>query len=178
VKITGSYTLRAPRDRLWPILFDPVQLMSLIPGCDRIEADGADAYRGAITMHLPAINGTYRTVIRILDRREPEHCRLDGEAAGPGGTVRGQAAFTLQEADGGTVAQYEGAAIISGPLGGMNPRFVEGVAQQLIKQTLARLDAQAMAAIAAETAGAPLPRPGLWARFVAWLRKTIARAQG
>lgn len=175
MKIAGSTTLRAPRDRLWPILFDPVQLMSLIPGCDRIEADGPDAYRGAITMRLPAISGTYRTAIRVLDRREPEYCRLEGEAAGPGGSVKGQAAFTLRDTGGATLAEYEGSAIISGPLAGMNPRFVEGVAQQLIKQTLARLDAQALAAMAAEAEAVPVARPGLWARFAALLRRVFDR---
>lgn len=176
MKITGAYTLNAPRDRAWPIIFDPVQLMGLIPGCDQIAADGPDSYRGAITLRLPAISGSYRTAIKILDRREPEFCLLDGEAAGPGGSVTGQATFTLREVDGGTQVEYEGNAIISGPLAGMNPRFVEGVAQQLIKQGLARLDAQAAAAMAAE-AGAPAPvrRASAWTRFVSWLRGLLAR---
>jgi carbon monoxide dehydrogenase subunit G len=175
MRIAGVYTLSAPRDRAWPIIFDPLQLMGLIPGCDEIEAVGPDSYRGAITLRLPAVSGAYRTAIKILDRREPEFCRLEGEAAGPGGAVKGQAAFTLREADGGTLVEYEGDALVSGPLGGLNPRFVEGVAQQLIKQGLGRLDAQALAAMAAEAAAAPAPRPGLWARFKAWLRRLFAR---
>ena len=176
MRITGTYTLNAPRDHAWPIIFDPVQLMGLIPGCDQIEADGPDSYRGAITLRLPAVSGTYRTAIKILERREPEFCRLNGEAAGPGGSVTGQAAFTLREADGGTLVEYEGGAIISGPLAGMNPRFVEGVAQQLIKQGLARLDAQAVAAKAVE-ASAPASGRGAstWAQFVSWLRTLLAR---
>jgi carbon monoxide dehydrogenase subunit G len=175
VKISGSYTLRAPRDRAWPIIFDPVQLMGLIPGCDQMEADGPDSYRGAITLRLPAVTGTYRTAIKILDRREPEFCRMDGEAAGPGGSVKGQATFTLRQADGGTLVEYNGDAIISGPLGGMNPRFVEGVAQQLIKQGLGRLDAQALAAMAAEAAEPVPARRGILVRFAAWLRRLVSR---
>jgi carbon monoxide dehydrogenase subunit G len=175
MKITGAYTLNAPRDRAWPIIFDPVRLMGLIPGCEQIEADGPDSYRGAITLRLPAVSGTYRTAIKIVDRREPEFCRLSGEAAGPGGSVTGKAAFTLHEVDGGTLVEYDGDAIISGPLGGMNPRFIEGVAQQLIKQGLARLNVQAVAAMAEEAESAPPSRPGLWARFVAWLRGAIGR---
>jgi carbon monoxide dehydrogenase subunit G len=174
MKIAGAYTLSVPRDRAWPVIFDPVQLMGLIPGCDEIVADGPDSYRGAITLRLPAVTGAYRTAIKILERREPEFCRLQGEAAGPGGSVKGQAAFTLREADGGTLVEYEGDAVISGPLAGMNPRFVEGVAQQLIKQGLGRLDAQALAAMAAEAAASPAPRPGPWSRFKAWLRRLFA----
>jgi len=176
MKIAGSYTLKAAREHAWPIIFDPIQLMGLIPGCDEIEADGPDSYRGTITLRLPAVSGAYRTAIKILERREPEFCRLDGEAAGPGGSVRGKAAFTLREADGGTVVDYEGDAVIAGPLAGMNPRFVEGVAQQLIKQGLERLDAQAAAAMAAEAKAIPVSRPGLWARFVVWLRGVVGRA--
>lgn len=178
MKITGSYALRAPRHYAWPIIFDPTQLLGLIPGCEQIEANGPDSYRGTITLRLPAVSGTYRTAIKIIDRREPEFCRLEGEAAGPGGSVRGQASFGLREADSGTLVEYESDAVIAGPLAGMNPRFVEGVAQQLIKQGLARLDAQAVAAMAAETAAAPAARPGVWARFAAWLRRLFGRAAG
>jgi len=173
MKIAGSYTLAAPRDRVWPIIFDPAALLDLIPGCDQIESDGPDSYRGTITLRLPAISGTYRTAIRILDRREPELCRLDGEAAGSGGSVRGQAAFTLSDADGGTLVEYEGDAIIAGPLAGINPRFVEGVVQALIRQGLGRLDAQAAAAMAVEAPAAPARRPPLLARLMAWLRGVV-----
>jgi uncharacterized protein len=177
MKIAGSYTLTAPRDRIWPIIFDPAQLMELIPGCDQIEADGPDSYRGVITLRLPAVSGSYRTAIKLLDRRAPEFCRLDGEAAGSGGSVQGQAAFTLSETGGGTLVEYEADAIIAGPLAGMNPRFVEGVAQALIRQGLGRLDARAAAAMAAEAATTPVraERPGAWARFVSWLRRLLAR---
>ena len=178
MKIAGSYTLTAPRDRVWPIIFDPAQLMELIPGCDQIEADGPDSYRGAITLRLPAVSGSYRAAIKVLDRRAPEYCHLDGEAAGSGGSVRGQAIFILREADGGTLLEYDGDAIIAGPLAGMNPRFVEGVAQQLIKQGLARLDAQAVAAMAAPAKVTPAQQRGVWARLVTWLRGLFGRVVG
>lgn len=176
MKIAGSYTLSAPRDRVWPIIFDPAALLDLIPGCDQIQADGPGSYRGTITLRLPAVSGTYNTAIKILDQREPEFCRMDGEAAGSGGSVKGQATFTLREADGGTLVEYEGNAIITGPLGGMNPRFVEGVAQALIRQGLGKLDARAAAVVALQAAGpAPMKRPGAWGRFVAWLRRLVSR---
>jgi carbon monoxide dehydrogenase subunit G len=179
MKIAGSYTLAAPPDRVWPMLFDPAVLLDLIPGCIQIESDGPDAYCGVITLRLPAVSGTYRTAIQVLEQREPEFCRMDGEAAGAAGSVKGQAAFTLRAVNGGTLVEYEADAIISGPLAGMNPRFAGGVAQQLIKQGLARLDARLAAAMAAEAAVAPAPvepqEKGLWARFVAWVRGLFGR---
>jgi uncharacterized protein len=177
MKIAGSYTLSASRDRVWPIIFDPAQLMELIPGCDQIVEDEPDSYRGAITLRLPAVSGSYRTAIKVLERRAPEYCRLDGEAAGSGGSVRGQAAFTLREAGGGTLVEYQGDAAIAGPLAGLNPRFVEGVAQAMIRQGLGRLDAQAAAVEAAEAAKTPVPvgRWVAWVRFSSWVRRLRTR---
>jgi len=89
--------------------------------------------------------------------------------------VRGQAAFTLWQAGGGTLVEYEGDAVIAGPLAAMNPRFVEGVVQALIRQGLGRLDAQAAAEKAAEAAAAPARRPPLLARLRTWLREVLGR---
>jgi carbon monoxide dehydrogenase subunit G len=177
MKIAGSYTLVSPRRLVWPLIFDPAALLELVPGCDQIQADGPDSYRGIITLRLPAVSGSYRTAIRIVDRREPEFCRFDGEAAGSGGSVTGQATFTLREVGDGTIVDYDGDAIIAGPLAGMNSRFIEGVAQTLIRQGLGRLDARVAASMAAEASiSAPVEHPGIWRRFLAWLRKLFDRA--
>ena len=37
VEIVGSYMLEASIDEVWPHIFDPASLMSLIPGCQQLE---------------------------------------------------------------------------------------------------------------------------------------------
>ncbi|MGZ4626653.1 MAG: SRPBCC domain-containing protein, partial [Kineosporiaceae bacterium] len=41
VKINGTATLNAPRDRVWAALNDPAVLVRTIPGVERLEAVGA-----------------------------------------------------------------------------------------------------------------------------------------
>ena len=150
MRITGSYTLDAPREQIWPLLFDPASLLQAIPGGEQIEAVGPDEYRGRVNLRLAAVGGQYDTSIKILEQIRPSHCRMSGDASGAGGSVKGEVVFDLQEAAPGTLVTYEGDAEIAGPLAGMNSRFVEGVAQTLVRQALGQLNAQLQSATAAQ----------------------------
>ena len=60
---------------------------------------------------------------------------------GPG-AVNGTASFKLSEAGGQTTINYEGQGLITGPLARLNDRFIEGIANTLINQGLAKLSQQ------------------------------------
>jgi carbon monoxide dehydrogenase subunit G len=177
MKIAGQSTLDAPADAIWPLIFDPRTLMQLLPGCDQVEQVAPDEYRGRLTLRVPGIAGTYETWVRVLESEPPRLCRFRGEAAGPGGSVQGQASFSLQPDAGQTHLAYQGDAVIGGPLAAMNPRFAEGVAQTLIRQGLARLPELAReraAAVQVASPAEPTSAPGA-ARWTAWL---VARFAG
>jgi carbon monoxide dehydrogenase subunit G len=172
MKIGGQSILDATAEAIWPLIFDPRTLMQLLPGCDQVEQLAPDEYRGRLTLRLPGIAGTYETWVKILEYEAPHFCRLQGEANGPSGGVRGQAGFSLQPEAQQTRIQYQGDAQISGPLASMNPRFAEGVAQTLIRQGLARLPelARERAAAAQTTASAAPGVPTRGAqRWPSWL---------
>ena len=59
MKINGTATLNAPRDRVWAALNDPAVLVRTIPGCERLEALGDDRYRMTVTAGVASIKGTY-----------------------------------------------------------------------------------------------------------------------
>jgi len=42
VRVEGSFTIRAPREAVWSLLFDPQVLMKLMPGCQRLERVAED----------------------------------------------------------------------------------------------------------------------------------------
>ncbi len=151
MKINGSYSLDASRVEVWPHIFDPAELASLIPGCQRLEQVSPDEYHGTFMMWLSAISGAYETTVRVLEREEPERCRFEGEVTGPTGRVTGTATFSLAEDNDQTLLTYEAQGILSGALARMSPRFVEGVAKTLINQGLDKLnrDLQAERAAAA-----------------------------
>ena len=144
MKIASHYTFTAPRERIWPLIYDPVVLAGLVPGCERLEQVSPDEYRGQIQLRLPAVVGTYQTYVKLLERKEPGYCLFAGEVTGSPGTIKGTASFRLQALnEHETLMAYEGQAVISGPLGQLDSRFIEGIASTLIKQGLGKLNQQA-----------------------------------
>ena len=151
MKVNGSYTLDATHVEVWPHIFDPAELASLIPGCQRLEQVSPDEYHGTFMMWLSAISGAYETTVRVLEREEPARCRFEGEVTGPTGRVTGTATFWLAENNDQTLLTYEAQGILSGALGTDRPRFVEGVAKTLINQGLDKLNRDLQAERAAAT---------------------------
>jgi carbon monoxide dehydrogenase subunit G len=142
MNIRGSRTLDAPRDAVFAAILDPNTLLGVIPGCREIEQTSDDEYRGLISLRLPGMVGSYRTVVRVVESDAPSFGRLDGEVVGALGSITGHASFRLAEADGRTTVDYEGEATIGGPLARLDGRFVEGLAGTLINQGLGNLNAR------------------------------------
>ena len=140
MKVHGTHTLNAPRAAVFAAICDPDVLLGVIPGCREIEQTGDTEYRGLISLRLPGIVGTYRTVVRLVDSEAPSFGKLEGEVEGSLGTIKGHATFRLAESGSGTRIEYEGHAVIGGPLARLDNRFIEGLAGSLINQGLRNLD--------------------------------------
>jgi uncharacterized protein len=178
MNIAGSYDLDAPAERIWPLIFDPAELLQLIPGCEQIEQISPGEYRGRLNLRVAAVGGTFQTTLKIIDQQPLSYARFEGEAAGPGGVIKGQATFRLSEAGPQTNLTYEGQALITGPLGNLNSRLVEGVAQALIHQGLDKLNAQLQAQAAASLTSHSQQnseRGGIWRKPIGWLKRLVGR---
>lgn len=142
MNITGSRVLNAPRAAAFAAILDPATLLAVIPGCSEIEKVNDAEYRGQIALRLPGAAGRYRIVVRLVAADPPASGRLQGEVAGPLGSISGTAYFRLAEDGDRTAVEYDGQAVIDGPLARLDSRFVEDLAGSLIGQGLERLDAQ------------------------------------
>ena len=142
MNIRGSRTLDAPRAAVFAAICDPNTLLGVIPGCREIEKVGETEYRGQISLRLPGFVGTYRTIVHLVEADAPRYGRLEGEVVGTLGSIKGQASFRLTEAGGRTTVDFDGEAVIGGPLARLDSRFVEGLAGSLISQGLGTLESQ------------------------------------
>lgn len=132
--------MNAPRAAVFAAICDPGVLLGVIPGCREIHKTSATEYRGLISLRLPGVVGSYETVVHLVDAVAPSYGRLEGEVVGTLGSIRGHATFRLTEDDGGTVVDYDGEAVIGGPLARLDSRFIEGLAGSLIGQGLGNLN--------------------------------------
>jgi carbon monoxide dehydrogenase subunit G len=134
VKVEGSYTFDAPRDRVWAVLMNPDALKSCVPGCETLTPNGENAYEATLKVGVAAIRGTYKSTIRLTDLEEPTSYKMNVEGKGGAGFVRGVAEIALEERDGTTVLNVMGDGNVGGTVAGVGQRMLGGVAKMLMGQ--------------------------------------------
>lgn len=142
MKITGNYTIDAPRDQVWAALNDIEVLARIVPGCERLEEVGENEFEGTVKIGIQSIRGIYNGRIRIEDMRPPEHYRLVAHGRSANGVVDGSGEVDLVEQNGQTILTYEGNANVGGTLASVGQRLIQGAARQLINQSLKALTEQ------------------------------------
>jgi len=154
VKISGSYTIDAPRDVVWEALNDIEVLARCVPGCERLEQVGDNEYEGTIKIGIQAIRGVYSGRIRIEDIDPPNHYKLIASGKSANGVVDGVGTVDLVAQDGKTLLMYGGEAQVGGTLASVGQRLIEGASRQLINQSLKALAEQVATRVAAPVAAA------------------------
>jgi len=141
MKVSGSATLHAPVDKVYAALNDPAVLVRTIPGCERLERSGEDAYKLTVTAGVASVRGTYAGDVRIADQQPPTAFVLRASGAGAPGTVSADVQVRLAPGDDGTtVLSYDADAVVGGMIGGVGQRMLAGVAKRTAGEFFAAVD--------------------------------------
>jgi carbon monoxide dehydrogenase subunit G len=140
MEISGSYTLYAPRERVWAFLLDPAQLKATIPGCEELEQLGADRYRLRLNIGVAAVKGIYNGTLALGDLHPPESYAITVDGSGARGVLHGSGTLTLEAPNpNSTIVSYEGQAQIGGAIASLGSRMAQHAARTLINQFFARV---------------------------------------
>jgi uncharacterized protein len=158
MKVSGSATLHAPVDKVYAALNDPAVLVRTIPGCERLERAGEDAYKLTVTAGVASVRGTYAGDVRIADQQPPNAFVLKASGAGAPGTVAADVQVRLEPGeDGTTVLSYDADAVVGGMIGGVGQRMLAGVAKRTAGDFFAAVDQVLTGAAPAEAAAGAVP---------------------
>ena len=136
-------------------------LVGCLPGCQRLEALGDDAYAMSVAAGVGSIKGVYDGRVRLTDQQPSASFRMHADGAGSAGTIAADVLVTLEETEAGTSLTYDADATVGGMIGGVGQRMLVGVAKRMAAEFFdnvsASLDSGAgPAALPAEEAG---PKP-------------------
>jgi hypothetical protein len=131
MRIAGNATLHAPVETVYAALRDPRVLVRTIPGCERLEQVGEDAYQMTVTAGVASVRGTYAGDVRLTDQRAPHGFVLRASGSGAPGTVSADVTVELSPGDNGTTElSYDADAVVGGMIGGVGQRLLSGVAKR------------------------------------------------
>ncbi|MBI4246912.1 MAG: carbon monoxide dehydrogenase subunit G [Candidatus Rokubacteria bacterium] len=139
MKIEGSHDIPAPRQKVWDAFLDPAQLRLAIPGCEKLEAIGADEYKATLKVGVAAVKGTFEGKVKLGDKKPLESYRMGVEGSGGPGFVRGETVITLTEIEGGTRVSYSADVQIGGLIAGVGQRMLGGVSKMMADQFFGRM---------------------------------------
>jgi carbon monoxide dehydrogenase subunit G len=155
MKVTGSATLHASRHKVWAALNDPAVLVRTIPGCQRLEAIGEDAYRMTLTAGVASIKGVYTGEVRLTEQQPLDTFVLKAAGAGGPGTVGADVLVTLEESGDTTTLTYVADAVVGGMIGGVGQRMLTGVARKTAGEFFTAVDDLLTGKSPAATSAAP-----------------------
>ena len=142
MKISGSFNLRARREKIWEMLMDPEVIARAIPGCEEFKAEGDDVFDSKLTIGIAAVKGTYAARIALLDKNPPESFTLKVEGTGAHGFLNGDVSIRLQSLGEQTVLCYSAENQIGGQIAAIGQRIMGPAAKVIIMKGFKSLEKQ------------------------------------
>jgi carbon monoxide dehydrogenase subunit G len=141
MRIAGEATLQAPVDKVWDALLDPSVLVRTIPGCEKLETTGENAYAMTVTAGVAAITGTYSGTCTLTDLRPGESLVLSAQGAGAPGTIGADVKVRFGDnGDGTTRLSYDADAVVGGMIGGVGQRMLSSVSKRMAGEFFGNVD--------------------------------------
>lgn len=145
MKIEGSYSIPAARERVWTLLMDPAVIQRTVPGCEEIKVEGEGLFRTRMRAGIASIRGSVEGEIRTEDVRAPEHYRLSVKGKGMGSFVDGSVNMDLSETEGSTEIHYDGEVTVGGMVAAVGNRMIELAVRKAINDFFERVKQEAAA---------------------------------
>ena len=150
MKIENGFTVRAPRERVWAFLTDPIQMGRCIPGCREIEVVGRNAYRARVGVAVGPIKAEFNLEVEVEEEVPPRLARsvTRGEEGTRASTLLAKSLLELEEVgSGATSVRYSSDISVVGRLGrfglGVMKKKAEALGAEFAKAVCERIEAEA-----------------------------------
>lgn len=126
MELDGTFTARAPRERVYAFFLDPDQLSPAIDDEHTIIAVDADHFKGTVRSGIGFIKGTFTWSAEVAERKPRERARIKVHGSGMGSGFDIDATIEMSEAQGVTTVRWHANVLMSGPIASMGARLMSG----------------------------------------------------
>lgn len=134
MKISGEFTAKAPKSKVWETLNDVEALGSMIPGAKGLKEVGPDQYTANMDIGIGPIKTSFSGKVSITDRDEPNSYTLQLEGDSRHGWMKGTGGVELEEiSPESTLIRADGEVQVGGMIARVGQRMLPGVSKQLMQ---------------------------------------------
>jgi uncharacterized protein len=130
--MNGAVELPSARQVVWEKLNEPGMLKACLPGCESLEATGANGFRAIVKLKIGPVFARFKGLVELSEIDPPNGYRISGEGeGGVAGFAKGGARVSLSDKGDVTLLTYEVNAQIGGKLAQLGQRLIAGSAKKI-----------------------------------------------
>jgi carbon monoxide dehydrogenase subunit G len=132
MKLAATYSINAPRDKVYAAITDPDVLQKVIDGCEKMVKTTEDTYDAHLKIGIAGLKVSYVGKVQLKDKNPPESYTLLIEGKGGPGFVKGTARIHLTDKGAQTELRCEADAQVGGLIAAIGSRLIEAVAKKMM----------------------------------------------
>ncbi len=144
MKIENTFSVAAPRERVWQFIDNPEAVAVCIPGCESVETLGAGLYRALIKAKVGPVKTEFNVDITVIAQQAPDYAEYEtnGTEGGKASRLKAVSRLTLVELDAATTeVTYSSEVTIVGRLGKYGSGMMQKVADKMGATTVENIRA-------------------------------------
>ena len=139
----GTFSVKAPREKVFDFLLDPEALSECLPDLQKLEVKSADEYKAVVRAGVSFVKGDFALNFRVPEKDRPSHAKLVANGTGIGSTVDLEAVMDLAEDDSGTTSMsWRAEARIGGRIASVGQRLIGGQAEKIVHNLFGSIQAK------------------------------------
>ena len=131
MKLSGSYQINLPKEKVWEALNDPEILKQAIPGCEEFTKNSETEFTAKATNKIGPFNASFTGDVELKDLNPPNSYKITGSGNSPVGFASGEASVKLEDENGGTKLIYEVEATVGGKIAQVGARLIDMTAKKM-----------------------------------------------
>lgn len=136
MKLNGTITVNTPREEVWKLFMDPVQLAKVVPGCESARQLDETHYEAVMAVKVQFMTIRSKAQGTLLESDPPRHlvAELVGEPTAMAGAFRARLTIDLAAAEQATSIHYVMDLTMLGRLASLGEAIVRSTSQRLSDQ--------------------------------------------
>ena len=156
----GQRTLTASQQQAWDALNNAEVLKVCIPGCEKFEPAGDNAYAVTTALKIGPVAARFTGKVQLTDIVAPTSYKLNFDAqGGVAGFGKGQSSVELKPLGSGCELHYTVHSSVGGKIAQMGQRLIDGVAKNLAEDFFKRFEVELQRLHPAPAVAAPVAPP-------------------
>ncbi len=147
MRLEGSHTIQAPRDRVFAALVDPEVLQRCIPGSQQLEKIDDNKFSAKLSAGVGAIKAVFMATVSMDEVTPPTHFKLMVDGKGQPGFVKGTGSLDLEDQGAATIIKYAGDVNVGGMLASVGQRMLQATGNMMAARFFSALEAEMLKSV-------------------------------